>query len=103
MIQMGVGDLTSRALNNRFFNYAQIKVHIFAQTTEGEPEFVNEVVAGLLFLIGRGQVEFLVGPEIGNQFFDPTECLVEARWHGRASVRRKAASVNSGARPAEAP
>ena len=49
---------------------------------EGEPEFVNEVVARLLFLIGGGQVEFLVGPEIGNQFFHPAECFVEARWHG---------------------
>ena len=62
-------------------------VHVPA---EGEPEFVNEVAARLLFLIGRGQVEFLVGPEVGNQFFDPSECLVESRWHLRASVRRKA-------------
>ena len=33
------------------------------------------------FLAGHGQVEFLVGPEVGNQFFDPSECLVEGRWH----------------------
>jgi hypothetical protein len=50
------------------------------------------------FPIGRGQVEFLVGPEVGNQFFDPSECLVEGRWHLRAIVRRKVGSVNSGAR-----
>jgi hypothetical protein len=26
--------------------------------------------------------EFPVGPENGNQFFDPSESFVEARWHG---------------------
>ena len=59
--------------------FLRVMVHVPA---EGEPEFVNEVVARLLFLVGRGQVEFLVGPEVGNQFFDRSECLVEARWHG---------------------
>jgi hypothetical protein len=66
--------------------FLRVVVHVPA---EGEPEFVNEVAARLLFLIGRGQVEFLVGPEVGNQFFHSTECLVEARGHlGRCYARR---------------
>ena len=56
--------------------FLRVMVHVPA---EGEPEFVNEVAARLLFLIGRGQVEFLVGPEVGNQFFDPSECTVKTR------------------------
>ena len=67
-------------------------VHVPA---EGEPEFVYEVAAGLLFLIICGQVEFLVGPKIGHKLLDLLKCLVESRWHLSASVRRSGAGVNA--------
>ena len=63
-------------------------VHVPA---EGEPEFINEVVARLLFLIGRGQVEFFVGPKIRHKRFNPCKGRVKLRiaagsikpgWHG---------------------
>ena len=54
-------------------------VHVPA---EGEPEFVNEVVARLLFLIGRGQVEFLVGPKIGHKLSNFCKGCIKPGWHG---------------------
>jgi len=41
-------------------------VHIPA---EGEPKFVYELAARLLFLTGRGKVEFLASPKIRHTFF----------------------------------
>jgi hypothetical protein len=49
-------------------------VHVPA---EGEPEFVNEVAARLLFLIGWGQGEFLVGPKIRHKLFHPCEGCIK--------------------------
>ena len=79
---------------NEAFSFAQVCAGDLP-AAEGEPEFINEVMASLLLLIVRGQAEFLVGPKVGYQFFDPSECFVEARWHLRASVRRNWSSVNS--------
>ena len=77
---------------------------------EREPEFVNEVavVTALIrpavtfshpmgdghFLIGRRAVEFLVGPEVGKQFSNTSECFVEARWHMGLSLLRCGGGVN---------
>ena len=63
-------------------------VHVPA---EGEPEFVNEVAARLLFLVGRGKVEFLVGPKIRHKLLNLCKSHVKLRhvagcikpgWHG---------------------
>ena len=91
IIRMEIKSVVGAALGNAVFlalNFDFLFQRIFLRVVvhvpaEGEPKFVNEIAARLLFLIGRGQVEFLVGPEIGNQFFDPSECLVEGRWHLR--------------------
>ena len=70
-------------------------VHVPA---EGEPEFVNEVVARLLFLIGRGQVEFLVGPKIRHKLLSPVQRLHQTRlaWWKRVCAGAAAASIWNG-------
>jgi len=57
----------------------RLVVHVPA---EGEPEFVNEVAARLLFLIGRGTVEFLVGPKIRHKPFNLCKSCIKPGWHG---------------------
>jgi len=39
--------------------------------------------------VGRGQLGFLVGPEIGNELLDPLKRLVESRWHGGSECARQ--------------
>ena len=58
-------------------------VHVPA---EGKPEFVNEVAARLLFLIGRGKVELLVGPKIRHELLNLCK--------GRVKLRHAAGCIN---------
>ena len=78
---------------------------------EGEPEFVNEVaIATTLirpaatfshpmgeghFLIGRGKVEFLVGPKIRHKRFNPCKSCIKPGWHGGSGCAPKFVSVNA--------
>jgi len=66
-----------------------VEILVMHVPAEGEPEFVNEVAARLLFLVGRGKVEFLVGPKIRHKLF--TLCRVKA-----FSLTRQAASNPAG-------
>lgn len=58
----------------------RVVVHIPA---EGHPELVDEIAARLLFLIGRGKIEMLVGAKIGHELPDPREGCIEGRCHQR--------------------
>ena len=61
-------------------------VHVPA---EGGPELINEVLAGLLFLVARREVVGLVGVEVGGQFLD----LLEGPREGVGGVAHAATMI----------